>query len=92
MPTKEGAEFAARNGWLFVEVSAKTGEGVSEAINDVIARIVHLISPSHGEKQPEPPRRDGVVTGTDRPHAGSSEKLDLTSIRRGQGSSSRCWN
>ncbi|KAI0288985.1 P-loop containing nucleoside triphosphate hydrolase protein [Russula brevipes] len=95
VPTKEGAEFAARNGCLFAEVSAKTGEGVSEAINDVIARIVHLISPAHGEKQPEPPRRDGVVTspGSDGPpHASSSEKLDLTSIRRGQGSSSRCWS
>jgi len=95
VPTKEGAVLAARNACLYAEVSAKTGEGVSEAVNDVIARIVHLISPSHGEKQPEPPRRDGVVTGPGSdgpPHASSSEKLDLTSMRRGQGSSSRCWN
>jgi Ras-related protein Rab-18 len=40
VPTDEGARFAARNGCLFVEASAKTAEGVTEAFNDVVARII----------------------------------------------------
>ena len=40
MPTSEGAAFAARTGCLFVEESAKTAEGVTEAFNEVVARII----------------------------------------------------
>jgi Ras-related protein Rab-18 len=40
VPTSEGATFAARTGCLFVEASAKTAVGVSEAFNDVVARII----------------------------------------------------
>jgi Ras-related protein Rab-18 len=40
VPTDEGARFAARNGCLFVEASAKTAEGVTEAFSDVVARII----------------------------------------------------
>lgn len=40
MPTSEGAAFAARTGCLFVEASAKTAVGVTEAFNDVVVRII----------------------------------------------------
>ena len=31
MATEEGAEFARQHGWLYQEVSAKTGEGMYDA-------------------------------------------------------------
>ena len=40
MPTSEGAALAAQTGCLFVEASAKTAEGVTEAFNEVVARII----------------------------------------------------
>jgi Ras-related protein Rab-18 len=40
VPTSEGAAFATRTGCLFVEASAKTAEGVTEAFNDVVTRII----------------------------------------------------
>jgi Ras-related protein Rab-18 len=36
----EGAAFAGRTGCLFVEASAKTAVGVTEAFNDVVVRII----------------------------------------------------
>ena len=40
MPTDEGAAFARRTGCLFVEASAKTAVGVTEAFSDVVERII----------------------------------------------------
>jgi Ras-related protein Rab-18 len=40
VPTAEAAAFATRTGCLFVEASAKTAVGVTEAFNDVVARII----------------------------------------------------
>ncbi|KAI9464401.1 ras-domain-containing protein, partial [Russula earlei] len=40
VPAAEGAEFAARAGCLFVEASAKTAVGVTEAFSEVVARII----------------------------------------------------
>ena len=40
MPTSEAAAFAGRAGCLFVEASAKTAVGVTEAFNDVVTRII----------------------------------------------------
>ena len=40
VPTEEGASFAQRTGCLFVEASAKTAVGVTEAFSDVVARII----------------------------------------------------
>ena len=40
MPTAEGKAFAGRTGCLFVEASAKTTVGITEAFNDVVARII----------------------------------------------------
>ncbi|KAI9451794.1 ras-domain-containing protein, partial [Lactarius psammicola] len=39
VPTTEGASFAQRTGCLFVEASAKTAVGVTEAFSDVVTRI-----------------------------------------------------
>jgi Ras-related protein Rab-18 len=39
VPISEGAAFAARTD-LIVEVSAKTAVGVTEAFNEVVARII----------------------------------------------------
>jgi Ras-related protein Rab-18 len=38
--TTDGREFAERQGALFVEASAKTAVGVSEAFEDVVRRII----------------------------------------------------
>ncbi|KAI0262119.1 putative ras-related protein rab-18 [Gloeopeniophorella convolvens] len=40
VPTAEAAAFAERTGCLFVEASAKTAVGVTEAFSDVVARII----------------------------------------------------
>jgi Ras-related protein Rab-18 len=40
VPTDEGAAFAHRIGCLFVEASAKTAVGVTEAFSDVVERII----------------------------------------------------
>ena len=40
VPTEEGAAFAQRMGCLFVEASAKTAVGVTEAFSDVVERII----------------------------------------------------
>jgi len=40
VPTSEAAAFAGRAGCLFVEASAKTAVGVTEAFNDVVTRII----------------------------------------------------
>ena len=40
VPTAEGAAFAQRTGCLFVEASAKTAVGVTEAFSDVVERII----------------------------------------------------
>jgi Ras-related protein Rab-18 len=39
-PPSEGVAFAARTGCLFAEASAKTAVGVTEAFDDVVARII----------------------------------------------------
>jgi Ras-related protein Rab-18 len=40
VPASDGAAFAARQGALFVEASAKTAVGVEAAFTDVVARIL----------------------------------------------------
>jgi Ras-related protein Rab-18 len=40
VPTDEGAAFAQFTGCLFVEASAKTAAGVTEAFRDVVERII----------------------------------------------------
>ncbi|KAI0288999.1 P-loop containing nucleoside triphosphate hydrolase protein [Russula brevipes] len=75
--TDEGAGFAARNGCLFVEASAKTAEGVTEAFGDVVARIID--TPSLWHRNP---------TNVDGPYPGESdaENIDLSSIPNRYGS------
>jgi len=50
VPTEEGAAFAARTGCLFVEASAKTAVGVTEAFSDVVVRIIDTPSLWREEK------------------------------------------
>jgi Ras-related protein Rab-18 len=58
VPTSEGAAFAARTGCLFVESSAKTAEGVTEAFNEVVARIIETPSLWNEDK----PKSSGRTT------------------------------
>ncbi|KAH9994322.1 ras family-domain-containing protein [Russula compacta] len=51
VPTAEGAAFAARTGCLFVEASAKTAVGVTEAFSDVVVRIIDTPSLWREDKQ-----------------------------------------
>ena len=55
MPTSEAAAFAGRAGCLFVEASAKTAVGVTEAFNDVVTRIID--TPSLWNEEAEKPTR-----------------------------------
>ena len=52
MPTTEGASFAQRTGCLFVEASAKTAVGVTEAFSDVVVRIIDTPA-LWGEEKPK---------------------------------------
>lgn len=56
MPTAEAAAFAARTGCLFVEASAKTAVGVTEAFNDVVTRIIDTPSLWREDKPKSSPR------------------------------------
>ncbi|KAI0272817.1 ras-domain-containing protein [Russula aff. rugulosa BPL654] len=62
VPTSEGAAFAARTGCLFVEASATTAEGVTEAFNDVVARIIDTPSLWNEDK----PKSSGRTTAVAR--------------------------
>ncbi|KAH9013698.1 ras-domain-containing protein [Lactarius pseudohatsudake] len=62
VPTTEGASFAQRTGCLFVEASAKTAVGVTEAFNDVVARIIDT----------------PALWGDEKPKASSSAKARAT--------------
>ena len=85
-----GAAFAARTGCLFVEASAKTAVGVTEAFNEIVARIIDTLSlwnedkpKSSGRTAPAPanttsvsgPRRD---TGESVPG-----NIDLSQVQDG---------
>jgi Ras-related protein Rab-18 len=76
VPTTEGAAFAARAGCLFVESSAKTAVGVTEAFNDVVARIIDTPSLWSEDKPKSSPRtaaaaatgRANTTVATSGPH------------------------
>jgi Ras-related protein Rab-18 len=64
VPTAEAAAFAARTGCLFVEASAKTAVGVTEAFNDVVTRIIDTPSLWREDKPKSSPRvAAGAMTG-----------------------------
>ena len=63
MPTSEGAAFAARRGCLFVKASAKVAEVVTEAFNEVAARIIDAPSLWNEDK----PKSSGRMTATATP-------------------------
>ncbi len=63
MPTSEGAAFAARTGCLFVEASAKTAVGVTEAFNDVVVRIIDTPSLWREEKPKSSPTGRSAAVG-----------------------------
>jgi hypothetical protein len=60
VPTSEGAAFAARTGCLFVEASATMAECVTEAFNEVVARIIDTPSMWNEDK----PKSSGRTTAT----------------------------
>jgi Ras-related protein Rab-18 len=64
VPTSEGAAFAARTGCLFVEASAKTAVGVTEAFNDVVTRIIDTPSLWNEEKPKSSGRTAAANTTT----------------------------
>jgi len=42
-----GAEFARSNGWGFLEVSAKTDQGIKASFKSLITNIYSLVCPQH---------------------------------------------
>ena len=72
MPTTEGASFAQRTGCLFVEASAKTAVGVTEAFSDVVARIIDTPA-LWGEEKPKASSSKARAAGSaPGPHATGS--------------------
>lgn len=65
VPTAEGAAFAQRMGCLFVEASAKTAVGVTEAFSDVVERIIDT----------------PALWGEEKPKASSSSKARTPAFR-----------
>ena len=90
MPTAEAEAFAARTGCLFVEASAKTAVGVTEAFNDVVARIIDTPSLWQEEKSKSSPRTAAAAvsgsantTVARRPRAGEfmPGNIDLSHVQ-----------
>jgi len=79
--TEEGAGFAARNGCLFVEASAKTAEGVTEAFSDVVGRIIDTPSLWREDRDHNPTNVDGPY-----PDEGYVGNIDLSAITNLYGS------
>lgn len=85
MPTSEGAAFAARTGCLFVEASAKTAEGVTEAFNDVVTRIIDTPSLWNEEKPKSSGRTAAAAPTTSGPRRDRAESMpgniDLSQVQ-----------
>jgi Ras-related protein Rab-18 len=75
VPTTEGAAFAARTGCLFVEASAKTAVGVTEAFSDVVARIIDTPSLWSEEKQHKPSSSKPTTTSSTAAAAAAGERM-----------------
>jgi len=75
VPTTEGAAFAARTGCLFVEASAKTAVGVTEAFSDVVARIIDTPSLWSEEKQHKPSSSKPTTTNSTVAAAAAGERM-----------------
>jgi Ras-related protein Rab-18 len=86
VPTTEGAAFAARMGCLFVEASAKTAVGVTEAFSEVVERIIDTPS-LWGEEKPKAPsskaRAPAAAVASSGSHAFDSMpgNIDLSQVR-----------
>jgi Ras-related protein Rab-18 len=85
VPTTEAAAFAARTGCLFVEASAKTAVGVTEAFNDVVTRIIDTPSLWREDKPKSSPRAAaGIMTGPTNSTAASGSmpgNIDLSQVQ-----------
>ena len=84
------AAFTARTGSLFVEASAKTAVGVTEAFNDAFARIIDTPSLWREEKSKSSPKSAAGaasgcanITGASRSRAGESmlRNIDLSLVK-----------
>jgi Ras-related protein Rab-18 len=85
VPTSEGASFAARTGCLFVEASAKTAVGVTEAFNDVVVRIIDTPSLWNEDKPKSSGRTAANTTAASGPRRGTAESMpgdiDLSQVQ-----------
>lgn len=101
MPTAEAAAFATRTGCLFVEASAKTAVGVTEAFNDVVARIIDTPSLWREENAPKASGGGGggAAAARNRPRGaavagGESSRMpgniDLSEVQDDEDSSGIC--
>ncbi|KAI0248551.1 putative ras-related protein rab-18 [Lactifluus subvellereus] len=92
VPTAEGAAFAARMGCLFVEASAKTAVGVTEAFSEVVERIIDTPSLWVEEKPKASSARAraaaAAAAATGVPHASDSMpgNIDLSQVQGEEGS------
>ncbi|KAI0289001.1 ras-domain-containing protein [Russula brevipes] len=94
VPTTEGAAFAARTGCLFVEASAKTAVGVTEAFSDVVARIIDTPSLWSDEKQHKPSSSKPTTTNSTAAAAAAGERMpgniDLSQVEEDMSSGCLC--
>ena len=87
MPTSEGAAFATRTGCLFVEASAKTAVGVTEAFNEVVTLIIDTPSLWNEEKSKSSgrPAAANTTAGVSGPRRDTAESMpgniDLSQVQ-----------
>ena len=84
MPTSEAAAFAGRAGCLFVEASAKTAVGVTEAFNDVVTHIIDtpsLWSEEKPTKTSSAPAPRPAAKATSTAHASMPGNIDLSQVQ-----------
>jgi len=80
VPTTEGASFAQRTGCLFVEASAKTAVGVTEAFSDVVERIIDTPALWGEEKKPKASSSKARAAAGSRAAESMPGNIDLSQV------------
>ncbi|KAI9451795.1 ras-domain-containing protein, partial [Lactarius psammicola] len=79
VPTTEGASFAQRTGCLFIEASAKTAVGVTEAFSDVVTRIIDTPA-LWGEEKPKASASSKARAGVSRTPESMPGNINLSQM------------
>jgi Ras-related protein Rab-18 len=90
VPTDEGAAFAQRTGCLFVEASAKTAVGVTEAFSEVVERIIDTPA-LWGEEKPKASSSKARAAAGYRTPDSMPGNIDLSQVLDEEDEAGGCW-